>query len=130
MPTEGLLPPASLARYADAIVKASLAIEKGDTFVVVGEPEHRELLAAVAASAYKAGAQHVDVVTSDPLVTRAKLLHGSDDALGALSPWARRRFREVSGPQGAIAYITGAGEAGYLDGISPERIATDYQRLA
>ncbi len=130
MPTEGLLPPATLARYADGIVKASLAVDKGDTFVIVGEPEHRELLAAVADSAYRAGAKYVEVVTSDPLVARARLLHGSDDALGAMPTWTRRRFREVSGPQGATAYITGAGEAGYLDGVAPERIATEYRRFA
>jgi aminopeptidase len=130
MPTEGLLPPASLARYADAIVKASLGVGKGDTFVVVGEPEHRELLAAVAASAYKAGAQHVDVVTNDPLVTRAQLLLASDDALGTLAPWTRRLLRAASAPDGASAYITGAGEAGYLDGVPPERIAASYQRIA
>jgi aminopeptidase len=130
VPTEGLLPADSLARYADAIVKASLAVGKGDTFVVMGEPEHRELLAAVATSAYKAGAQYVDVVTADPLVTRAKLLHGSDDSLGALSPWTRRLLREATRPEGASAFITGAGEAGYLDGVPPERIATDYQRIA
>jgi len=130
VPIDSLMPPDSLARYSDAIVKASLAVGEGDTFVIVGEPEHRELLAAVAVSAYKAGAKYVDVVTSDPLVTRARLLHGSDDTLGALSPWTRRRLREASGPNGATAYITGAGEAGYLDGVSPERIATDYQRFA
>jgi aminopeptidase len=128
--TESLLPPDSLARYADAIVKASLAVGDGDTFVIVGEPEHRELLAAVSVSAYKAGAQYVDVVMSDPLVTRARLLHGSDDALGALSPWTRRRLRESSRPRGAVAYITGEGEGGYLDGVPAERIATDYQRMA
>jgi aminopeptidase len=125
-----LLPPASLARYADAIVKASLGIEKGDTLVVQGEPEHRELLVAVAESAYRAGARFVDVVTSDPLVMRARLLYGNDDALGALSPWARRRFREASGPHGALAQITGEGEAGFLDGVPPERLATDFSRLA
>ena len=130
MPTEGLLPPDTLARYADGIVKASLAVGKGDTLVVVGEPEHRELLAAIAVSAYKAGAQYVDVVTSDPLVTRAKVLHGSDDALGAVSPWARRRFREASGTNGATVYITGSGEAGYLDGVPAERIATDFMRFS
>ena len=130
MPTEGLLPPDSLARYANAIVKASLSVGEGDTFVVVGEPEHRELLAAIAASAYRAGARYVDVVTQDPLVTRARLLHGSDAAIGALSPWTRRRFREAAGPNGATAYISGEGEAGYLDGIAPERIATEYQRFA
>ncbi|HEV8180172.1 MAG TPA: aminopeptidase [Gaiellaceae bacterium] len=130
MVCEPLLPPESLARYADAIVRASLGIGKGDTLVVQGQPEHRELFVAVAESAYRAGAQFVDVVTADPLVMRAKLLHGSDDAIGALSPWSRRRLREVAGTRGALAGITGEGEAGYLDGIPPERITTDYSRLA
>lgn len=130
MAHEPLLPAESLERYADAIVRASLGIGQGDTLVVQGEPEHRELLVAVAAAAYRAGAQFVDVVTADPLVMRARLLHGSDDAIGVLSPWSRRRFREVAGPRGALAAITGEGEAGYLDGVPPERIATDYSGIA
>ena len=127
---EPLLPPASLARYADAIVRASLGIEKGDTLVVDGQPEHRELLVAIAESAYRAGARFVDVVTGDPLVMRARLRHGSDDAIGAMSPWALRRFREVARPNGALAHIAGEGEAGYLDGISPARLAADYAARA
>jgi aminopeptidase len=127
---ESLLPPETLARYADAIVRASLGIGKGDSLVVQGEPEHRQLLVAIAESAYRAGAQFVDVVTTDPLVMRARLLHGRDDALGALSPWARRRFREISSPHGALAAIAGEGETGYLDGVPPQRIATDYSRIA
>jgi len=130
MAREPLLPAESLARYADAIVRASLGIEKGDTLVVQGQPEHRELLVAIAESAYKAGAQFVDIVTADPLVQRARLLHGSDDALGALSPWRRRQLRELAGPRGALAAITGEGEPGYLDGVRPKRIATDFQRAA
>jgi aminopeptidase len=127
---EPLLPPETLARYADAIVRASLGISKGDTLVVQGEPEHRQLLVAIAESAYRAGAHFVDVVTTDPLVMRARLLHGRDDALGTLSPWARRRFRETASPHGALAAIVGDGEAGYLDGVPPQRIATDYSRIA
>jgi aminopeptidase len=125
-----LLPPASLARYADAIVRASLGIEKGDTLVVDGEPEHRELLVAIAESAYRAGARFVDVVTGDPLVMRARLRHGSDDAIGVMSPWALRRFREVARPNGALAHIAGEGEAGYLDGVPPARLAADYSARA
>jgi aminopeptidase len=98
--------------------------------VVQGEPEHRELIVAVATSAYAAGAEYVDVLTADPLLMRARLLHGSDKAIGALSPWGRLRFREVSTSRGAIASITGAGEAGYLDGVPPERIREDYQRFS
>ena len=60
----------------------------------------------------------------------ARLLYGSDDALGALSPWSRRRLQEASGPRGALAHIAGEGEAGYLDDVPPERIGTDYSRLA
>jgi len=127
---EPLLPPETLARYADAIVLASLGIGNGDSLVVQGQPEHRQLLVAIAESAYRAGAQFVDVVTTDPLVMRARLLHGRDDALGALSPWARRRFREVSSPHGALAAIAGEGETGYLDDVPPQRIATDYSRIA
>ncbi|MGH3048692.1 MAG: aminopeptidase, partial [Gaiellaceae bacterium] len=130
MTAEPLLPPDTLARYADAIVKASLGVGKGDVFAVQGEPEHRELLVAVAESAYRAGAKWVDVITADPLVMRARLAHGSDEALGSLSPWARRRLRELSGPRGAFAAIAGEGEAGYLDGISPKRIATDFTRAS
>jgi aminopeptidase len=126
MVREPLLPPESLARYADAIVRASLGIGKGDTLVVQGEPEHRELFVAITESAYRAGARFVDVVTIDPLVMRARLLHGRDEAIGALSPWALRRFREMAAPHGALAAITGEGEAGYLDDVPPERIATDY----
>jgi aminopeptidase len=131
MPTrEPLLPPESLARYADAIVRASLQLSKGDTLVVQGQPEHRELSVAIAESAYRAGAQFVDVVTADPLVTRARLLYGSDSVLGALSPWARRRFREVAESHGALVQIAGEGEPGYLDGIPPARIATDFTRFS
>lgn len=127
---EPLLPPESLARYADAIVRASLGIEKGDTLVIQAQPEHRELTVAIAESAYRAGATFVDAVTADPLVTRARLLHGSDAAVGALSPWARRRFREVAGSHGALVQITGEGEPGYLDGVPPEKIAADYARFS
>ena len=130
MVREPLLPPESLARYADAIVRDCLGLGKDDTLVVQGEPEHRELLVAVTESAYRVGAQFVDAVTTDPLVMRARLLHGSDDAIGALSPWARRRYREVANPRGALAMIAGEGEAGYLDGVKPERISADYAGLA
>ena len=123
---EPLLPPETLARYADAIVRASLGVEKGDTLVVQGEPEHRELLVAVAESAYRAGAQFVDAITVDSLVMRARLLYGTADALGGVSPWALRRYRELADPRGALAVIAGEGDEGYFDGVSPERIAIDF----
>jgi aminopeptidase len=130
MAPEPLLPPESLTRYADAIVKASLGVGKGDVFAVLGEPEHRALLVAVAESAYRAGAAHVEVITSDPLVLRARVKYASDEALGAVPPWQRRRLRALSGSNGALAVITGEGESGYLDGIPQKRISTDFARAS
>ena len=125
-----ILSPAELRRYADAIVKASLGVGKGETLVVTGEPAHRELIVAVAEAGYRAGARISDVWYADPLVIRARLLHAGDDALGVVTPWAERRFREIVKPTGARAAITGESEPGYLDGIPSKRLGADLSRSA
>jgi aminopeptidase len=125
-----ILEPAELRRYADAIVKASLGVGKGDTLVVQAEPDHRELAVEVVAAGYRAGADIVELQYYDPLVARARLLHGRDEALGAVAPWAKRRMQELAKPSGARAAITGETQPGYLDGIPPKRIGVDLQRTA
>jgi aminopeptidase len=125
-----ILEPAELARYADAIVKASLGLRRGDTLIVQGAPAHRELMVAVAEAGYRAGARIVDALTADPLVRGARLRYGRDDALGALSPWAARRFREMTKADVALAAIAGESDPGYLDGVAPKRIQTEFARTA
>jgi len=56
---EELLAPEELARYADAIVKASLGFRRGETLVIQAEPVHRAAALATAAAAYRAGAHAV-----------------------------------------------------------------------
>jgi aminopeptidase len=128
MEDAAILEPAELERYADAITK-SIALKRGDTIVVRGAPAHRELMVAVAASAYRGGAHLVDVVTSDPLVMRARLVNGRDDAIGVVSPWQQRRLRELVKPHAAEIYVVGESEPGFLDGIPPRRIQTEYSRV-
>ena len=130
MPIEYLLGDDDRARYADAIVKTSLLLEKDDILVVLAEPEHRELLVALAESAYRAGVRFVDVIDSDPLLMRARVKYGPEESLGAVPPWALRRLRETTRPHGAFAAILGTGEAGYLDDVPPARVATDFERRA
>jgi aminopeptidase len=119
--------PAELERYADAVTK-SISLKRGDTIVVRGAPAHRELMVAVAASAYRGGAHAVDVITSDPLVMRARLVHAREDSLGVLTPWHKRRLRELLNPDAAEIYISGESDPGFLDGIAPKRIRTEYAR--
>jgi len=127
---EGILEPDELRRYADAIVKASLGVGKGDFLYVQGHPEHREIVVATAAAGYRAGATTVEVSYYDPLVERAHYEHGSKDSLGVVSPWALRRMRELVQPGGARAVITGEVDHGYLDGIDPRRIAANAAGVA
>jgi aminopeptidase len=117
-------------RYADAIVKASLGVGKGDFLLVQGHPEHREIVVATAAAGYRAGATTVDVMYYDPLVERAHYEHGSKESLGQVSPWALGRMRELVKPYGARAVTTGEVDHGYLDGIDPKRIAADTAGVA
>jgi leucyl aminopeptidase (aminopeptidase T) len=130
MDAEAILDPSELRRYADAIVKASLGVRKGDTLVVMGEPAHRELAVAIVDAGYRAGALIAETVYVDPLIARARLLHASDDALGVVTPWSERRYRELAKPTSARAAITGESEPGYLDGIPPRRLAADVSRSA
>ena len=130
MDGEPLLEPERLRRYADAIVKAGVALRRGDTLVVRGEHAHRELVVAVVESAYRAGAHAVEAQTHDPLVTRARLRYGRDDALGSITPWAKQRLRELAKPGSALVYLAGEAEHGYLDGIAPRRIRVDAERTA
>jgi aminopeptidase len=127
---DAILDEASLARYADALVKGCVGLGRGDVLVVQGHPAHRELMVALAASGYRAGARLVDVVYSDPRVTAARVRHGRAEAMGAVSDWARKRARALVGPDAAIVASIGEGDPGVFDGLPPERIAADHATAA
>ena len=122
-----ILEPSALERYADAITK-SIALKRGDIIAVRGAPAHRELMVAIAASAYRGGAAAVDVITSDPLVMRARLEHGSNAALGNYTPWQKKRLSALMQPNTAEIYVSGESDPGFLDGIPPKRIQAEYTR--
>jgi aminopeptidase len=127
---EEILEPQQLRRYADAIVKASLGVGKGDTLVVSGELEHRQLMLATAEAGYRAGATISDVEYGDPLAYRLRLEHGTAEARRTISPWRLREYRELVKPTAARAHINGTSEPGYLDGIPPKRIADSQAQVA
>jgi aminopeptidase len=130
MADERILAPEQLRRYADAIVKASLGVKRGDTLVVSGEPAHRELMLAVVEAGYRAGATISDIDYSDPFAYRTRLLDGTAEARSAISPWRLRLYREIVKPTGARAHISGTVELGYLDGVPPKRIAESQAAVA
>jgi aminopeptidase len=125
-----ILGPEERRRYADAVVKASLGVGKGDYLFVQGHPAHREFVVAIVEAGYRAGATIVEASYYDPLAERAHYEHGSKDSLGVVSPVAKRRMQELVKPYGARAVVTGEVDHGYLDGVDPKRIAADQAGVA
>ena len=85
----------SLARYADCIVGAGVAVTDGDTVDVSASVGHREFAVALAEAAYRAGAAVVDVRYTDPRVQAARIRYGQEERLGELPPWASARYRTL-----------------------------------
>ena len=98
----------SLARYADAIVRDGLLIGPGDTLAVHPEPIQRELAVALTEAGYRAGARYVDVLETDPRVTRARALAAPEDTLDWRPAWEDARMRELVREGAGIVWIAGS----------------------
>jgi aminopeptidase len=117
-----------LARYARLVVDGCVALGPGDRVVVRAEPEHRELVVALARAAYEAGALAVDVVSLDPRLDAARIELGGDDALGHVTPWESARARASGLRDVATITIAGTSEPEVTAALDPARLAVD-QRL-
>lgn len=123
-----VLPPERLERYADAVIRSCLRFAEGDTLFLHGQPAHRELMVALAASAYRAGAQHVEADYVDTLVAAARIRHARDEFLGPVTDWWVKKARAQLEPTSATVTILGEGDPGAFDGLQPERVVADQQR--
>jgi aminopeptidase len=117
-----------LARYADAIVRDALRLGDGDVLAAHGEPEHRELLVALAAAGYRAGCRYCDILTTDPRVKRERALAAPFDSLGEQPGWHDRRMRDLLAVDAGVVTVNGAGEPGLLGDVPPERAARETTR--
>jgi len=125
---EQVLGPAALARYADLLAVTCLALEPDDILFLGAHPEHRELIVALAESAYRAGARLVDITYDEPRAAAARVRYAADRHLGLLPDWHARRLRAGKGPDRASLFVVGEADPGVFDGLPPERVATDSAR--
>ena len=114
----------TLTRYADAIVRDGLQIGPGDLLAVHGEPAHRDLVVALAESGYRAGARHVDVLSVDPRVTRARALGAGADTLDWRPGWEDARMQELVDANGGIVWLNGAEEPDLMAAVPPSAAST------
>lgn len=52
--------------------------------------------------------------------------HASASALGAYTPWQKKRLSELTKPGAAEIYISGESDPGFLDGLPPKRVQAEY----
>jgi aminopeptidase len=114
---------AALKRYADAIVRDALRLGDGDLLAIEGDPEHRELLVALAEAGYRAGCRYCDVLTIEPRVTRLRALHGPLDSLGEQPGWRDRWARDLLAVDAGFALVIGPEEPDLMADVPPERAA-------
>ena len=111
----------SLARYADAIVRDGLLIGSGDVLAVHPEPIQRELAIALTEAGYRAGARYVDVLETDPRITRARALLAPEDTLDWRPSWEDARMRELVREGAGIVWIAGSENPQALADVPPAR---------
>jgi len=115
-----------LRRYADMIVHACAGVEAGDVLLVQPNLAQRELAAAVADAAYRAGCRYVDVVYEDARVEAARVLHAAD--LGARAPWQLARRRALARSDVAYVRVAGEFEQDAIAGLPRDRMAESARR--
>ena len=110
---------------------ASLAVEVGanvadrQTVVIVADLADASLVRAIARSAYRRGADHVDVHWNDSLVRKIRLQEAADAALGQVPQWKHELPTELGAIHGALISLVGDPAPGLFDDIDPQRLGRD-----
>ncbi len=86
---------AQLERYAE-LVLFGVGSVKGQNVVIQLELPGLELARALAELCYQRGARLVEYLFQDNYLKKARILHGGEDALGALSPWTAEMMKRFA----------------------------------
>jgi aminopeptidase len=100
-------------------------VQPGQVVIVSGEIDNRELMRAIAARCYTAGALHVEVEYSDPYLKRARILYGGDGSIAYAPSWEIDRAREVGEQRCAQIHMVGGSDPAVLAGLDPDRLGRD-----
>lgn len=115
----------AVGRMAELLVGFGANVQPGQMVVVGSDFGKEALTRAVAERCYQAGAVFVDVQYGDRHLTRARVVYGSDDALGYEPGWTVARPRELVEERGAMIVLSGPVETEVLAGLDPDRLARD-----
>jgi aminopeptidase len=116
---------ATLARYADLIVRFGANVQPGQIVEIRSELENLDLTRAVAASAYRHRARFVDVWYLDSHVRRARLEHADAETLEFVPSWHGQRVLQIGEQRCARIALTPLATPGLFDNVDAARSARD-----
>jgi aminopeptidase len=115
--------PEVLARYADAIVRDALRIGDGQVLAIHSEAAHRPFCLALVEAGYRAGADRVDLLYSEPEERHLRGLLAPEEALGCNVGWVETRMQELLESGAAIVWVAGESQPGLLSDVAADRAA-------
>lgn len=116
---------ATLDRYADLIVGFGSNVQPGQIVEVRAALDKRDLVRAVAASAYRRGARFVDANWFDPWVRRARIVHADPATIDFVPSWASRRVLQLGELRCARVALSPTTPQDAVDGLDPELLARE-----
>ena len=116
---------ATISRLADLAIGFGANVQKGQIVAIGGEPGKEYLVRAIAESAYKHGAQFVDVTWFDPWVKRARVAFADEDTLDFVPPWLGERILALGEHRAARIALSGPSAPGLLEDLDPVRAGRD-----
>ena len=123
-------PDERLERYARLAVEVGVNLAPGQVLRVSAEPEHVDLVRAIARIAYETGARFVETVYRDPHLKRARVLNAPEDTLDWSPPWSLALIDHLAESHGATITITGESDPELLGDLEPGRVARAFARTA
>jgi aminopeptidase len=115
----------TIGRLAKLAVEFGANVQPGQIVAVQAEPEHRELVLAIATVAYGRGARFVDVQYFDPYVKQARIAHADEDTLDFVPSWYGNRVLALGEQRCARIWVSGSSAPGLLDDLDPARAGRD-----
>jgi aminopeptidase len=112
-------------RLAELTVALGANVQPDQIVYLQAEPDHAELVRAIAARAYQQGARFVDVDYFDPYVKRARIEHADEATLDFVPSWYGARMLALGEQRGARIFITGPTAPGLLGDLDPARSGRD-----
>jgi aminopeptidase len=110
-----------LERYAQLIVDVGVAVQPGQTVFVDAVVDHAELVRAITAASYRAGARYVDVRLNDRYVRRAFIELAPEEMLTETPAWIMEREKAIEDGS-ALIMIAGDPEPNLLGDLDQRRV--------